>query len=136
MPTAIAGRGGSVRINGTPPSTIALVNQWSAQASTNIYDSTSLGETWRQGVVGFRSMTGTIQGSWAVTTDAGQTALHNAFVNGTSFGLVLTVNGNDAPPGDGYEMLAFLTNFTVTVAVASLVTFSAQFQNQGTVSVN
>lgn len=131
MPAAIAGNGGKVLINGSPQSTIALVNHWTASASTNIYDSTSLGDTWTQGVVGFRKLTGTISGSWDVTTDAGQTALHNAFINGTTLGLVLTVDG-----ANGYEFTAFLTQFNTDVPVAGLVSFSANFENTGTVYFN
>lgn len=129
---AIAGRGGQVKINGTPASVIALVNHWSAQATTNVYDSTSLGDTWTQGVVGFRKLTGTIAGSWGVTSDAGQTGLHNAFINGTTVGLNLLVNGSDSGT-DGYELTAFLTGFTTDVPVAGLVSFSATFENTGTV---
>lgn len=129
---AIAGNGGKVLVNGTPQSTIALVNHWTAQATTNIYDSTSLGDTWTQGVVGFRKLTGTIAGSWGVTSDAGQTALHNAFINGTTIGLVLYVDGSTGGT-NGYELVAFLTGFTTDVPVAGLVSFSATFENTGTV---
>lgn len=128
MATALAGKGGSVRINGTPTYTVALIDNWTATLTGAQYDQTSLGDTWTSDVPGLQTATGTIAGKWNVTTDAGQTALHNAVLNGVTVGLNLTVNGSD-----GYELTAHIDSFQTTNPVAGLVTFSANFRSQGQV---
>lgn len=127
-PTAIAGRGGSVLINGTPSSTVGGIKQWTATIALGTYDSTALGDTWGSAVAGFRKMTGKISGNWDVTTDAGQTSLHNAVMNAVTVGLNLLVDGVN-----GYELTAFLSDFTSTDPVDGLVSFEASFENTGQV---
>lgn len=126
--TGIAGKGGSVRINGTPVTTVALVDTWSADLNQDLYDQTSLGDNWKSDVQGLKQLTGTISGKWDVTSDAGQTALHNAVLNGVTAGLNLLTNGTD-----GYELTANLSKFSTSVPVNGLVTFQASFQSFGQV---
>lgn len=128
IPTAIAGRGGSVTINGTPPKTVALIDQWTGTITQDLYDQTSLGDTWTSDVGGFRKLAGKITGKWDVTSDAGQTALHNAILNGATVGLFLSVDGTN-----GYEFIANIADFTTTDPVNGLVTIEASFSNFGQV---
>lgn len=126
--TAIAGKGGSVRINGTPVITVALVEQWSGDLNQDLYDQTSLGDTWKSDVAGLKSLTGTIQGKWDITSDTGQTLLHNAILNSTTVGLNLLVDGTN-----GYELTANLSKFSTSDPVNGLVTFQCTFQSYGQV---
>lgn len=126
--TAIAGKSGAVKINGTPVSTVALVDDWTATLTAAAYDQTSLGDNWTSDVMGLKSMTGTIKGKWDVTSDAGQTSLHNAILNGATVGLNLLTNGTD-----GYELTANIDSFQTDDPVNGLVTFSCNFRNFGQV---
>lgn len=127
-PQAIAGHAGAVKINGTPVTTVALIDDWTATLTAAQYDQSSLGDNWTSDVPGLKSMTGTIKGKWDVTSDAGQTTLHNAVLNGLQAGLNLLVNSTD-----GYELTANIDSFQVDVPVNGLVTFSANFRNYGQV---
>ena len=131
MATAIAGRGGKVAINGTPQYTVALIESWQGSINQQLYDQTSLGDTWTSDVSGFRTLTGTITGKWNVTTDAGQTALHNAILNGTTLGLYLSVDGSN-----GYEGTFNVSDFQVQDPVNGLVTFTCNFRNSGQIFFN
>lgn len=126
--SAIAGRGGSVKINGTPVTTVALIESWTGTITQELYDQTSLGDQWTSDVSGFRKLAGKISGKWDVTSDAGQTALHNAVLNGTTVGLNLLVDSTN-----GYELTANIADFTTTDPVNGLVTFECGFQNYGQV---
>lgn len=125
---AVAGRGGAVKINSTPVTTVALVTEWDGSLVAALYDQSALGDLWTSDVAGLKSFTGTITGSWDVTGDAGQTTLHNAILNGVTVGLNLLVNA-----ADGYEFTANLSQFDTKDPVNGLVTFTAQFRNFGQV---
>ncbi len=128
MATAIAGKGGAVKINSTPVTTVALIESWNATLSANLYDQTSLGDSWSSDVAGIKTLTGTISGKWNVTTDPGQTTLHNAILNGVTVGLDLLVDSTN-----GYELTANLSDFQTTDPVNGLVTFSCNFRSFGQV---
>jgi hypothetical protein len=126
--TALAGKAGSVKINSTPVTTVALINSWNGTLSGAMYDQTSLGDNWTSDVAGLKSFTGSISGQWNVTTDAGQTTLHNAVLNGATVGLNLFTNGTDA-----YEGTFNIDSFATTDPVNGLVSFTANFRNFGQV---
>lgn len=128
IPTAIAGRAGAVVINGTPVTTVALIKSWTATITLGLYDQTALGDVWTSNVAGFRKMAGKISGSWDVASDPGQTTLHNAILNAVTVGLNLWANSSTP---EGYELTAYLSDFTATTPVDNLVTFEASFENQG-----
>lgn len=128
MASAIAGHGGSVKINGTPVTVVALIDNWSGTLTAALYDQTSLGDSWTSDIAGLKTMTGTISGSWDVASDAGQTTLHNAILNGVTAGLDLLVDSTN-----GYELTANLDSFVTTVAANAKVTFSCNFRSYGQV---
>jgi len=92
MASAVAGRGGSVKLNGTPVTTVAQVDTWNGTLTEVLLDQTALGDLWTSDVPGLQSFTGSIAGNWAVTGDPGQTTLHNAVLNKVTVGLNLLVN--------------------------------------------
>lgn len=126
--TAVAGKGGAVKVNGTPVITVALVDTWSGDLNQDLYDQTSLGDTWKSDVVGLKQLTGRVTGKWDVTGDTGQTLLHNAILNGATVGLNLLTTGVD-----GYELTANLSKFSTSNPVNGLVTFECDFQSFGQV---
>lgn len=130
MATALAGKGGAVRVNGTPVTTVALIDQWTATLTEAMYDQTALGDNWTSDVAGIYTMTGSVTGKWDVTSDSGQTALHNAILNGATVGLDLLT---DSANGHGYEGTFHIDSFATTTAVNNLVTFTANIRSQGQV---
>ena len=128
MATSAAGHAGSVKINGTPVTTVALVDDWTSTLTQALGDQTSLGDSWTSDVGLLKTMKGTIKGKWDVTSDAGQTALHNAILGGTTVGLNLFTNSTD-----GYELTANVDSFQTDVPVAGLVAFTANFTSFGQV---
>lgn len=126
--TALAGKAGAVKINGTPVTTVALIDNWTGTLAAQQYDQSSLGDSWTSDVAGLKTFSGSISGKWNVTSDPGQTTLHNAILNGTTVGLNLFVNATDA-----YEFTANLDSFAVTDPVAGLVTFTCNFRSFGQV---
>lgn len=129
MATALAGHSGKVQINGTPASTVALINQWTATLTQAMYDQSALGDNWTSDVPGLYTMTGTIAGDWDVASDAGQTTLHNAILNGATVGLDLYVDNGT----NGYEGTFHIDTFQTTTPVNNLVSFSATIRSQGQV---
>jgi hypothetical protein len=130
QPQAVAGRGGRVKINGTPVTTVSLITQWTGTITEELYDQTALGDDWTSDVPGFRKMVGRLSGSWDVTSDAGQTTLHNAILGRLQVGLNLFT---DEANGHGYELTAYIADFVTTVPVNGLVSFECGFQNFGQV---
>ena len=126
--SAVAGRGGSVRINGTPVTTVAQVDTWNGTLTEALLDQTALGDLWTSDVPGLQSLSGSIAGNWAVTGDPGQTTLHNAVLNKVTVGLNLYVNSTDC-----YDLTAYLSDFATSVTVTGKVTFTANFRSQGQV---
>src|SRR5665213_3157421 len=106
MASAIAGRGGAIKLNGTPVTTVALVDSWTGTLTDVLLDQTSLGDLWTSDVPGLQTLTGSLTGNWAVTGDPGQTSLHNAVLNKTTVALSLLVNSVD-----GYEGTFYLSDF-------------------------
>lgn len=126
--SAIAGKGGAVKINGTPVITVALIDKWDGNLTQALYDQTSLGDSWTSDVTGLKDFKGTISGKWDITADTGQTTLHNAILNGVTVGLNLLVDGVN-----GYELTANLDSFQTSDPVNNLVTFTCSFKNFGQV---
>lgn len=130
MATALAGKGGRVRINGTPTSNVALVDNWTGTLATALQDQSALGDSWTSDVPTLKTLSGTVAGKWDVASDAGQTTLHNAVLNGATVGLNLLA---DETNSHGYELTAYIDSFQTTDPVAGLVTFSCNFKSQGQV---
>lgn len=128
MSQALAGKGGKVVVLGTPGTTVALVDNWSATETQQLYDITSLGDNYTSDVQGLKTMTGTIAGKWSVTTDQGQTALHNAIANGATVSLDLYTDGTNS---HGYEVTANVDSFQSSDPVNNVVTFSCNFRSTG-----
>ena len=119
---AIAGKGGSARLG---VNTIAEVTSWSVDIASDMLDSTSLGDSWREFTPGLRGATASVEVKWDVVTDTnGQAALQTAFLAGTSVTLDLYVNSTKYYTGSAY-----ISGLSIEDPVEDLVTatFEAQF---------
>jgi predicted secreted protein len=126
---AIAGKGGSARLG---VNTIAEVTSWSMDIATDMLDSSSLGDSWREFVAGLNGATGSVEVNWDVVTDAnGQAALQTAVLAGTTVTLDLYVNATKY-----YSGTAYVSNFNVSDPVDDLVTATFDAQFSGAVTYN
>lgn len=122
---AISGTGGKVMI-GT--NEVAELSSWTLDVEAETLDVTHFGNNgWANSVAGFRSWSGSFEGTWAVGTDTnGQRALQDAMFAGTPVTLELYVNGTNKYTGQ-----AILTNMSVETSAEDLVTISFDFQGTG-----
>lgn len=126
---AIAGKGGSARVGAN---TIAEVTSWSLDVSSDMLDSTSLGDDWREFIAGLNGATGNIEVKWDLVNDAnGQTALQTALLNGTTVTLNLYVNDTKYYAGSAY-----ISNLSIEDPVEDLVTATFDAQFTGAVTYN
>ena len=126
---AIAGKDGSAKIGAN---TIAEVTSWSMDLSTDMLDSTSLGDDWREYITGLNGATANVEVKWDLPNDTnGQTALQNAMLNGTPVTLNLYVNGSNY-----YSGSAYISNLNVETPVEDKVSATFDAQYSGAVTYN
>lgn len=126
--TALAGKGGSVYVPGTPTVPVANVNQWTLTVDAGNYDASVLGDSWRHFIPGLRGWNGTINGYWDVDLDTtGQQQLHNALLNSNQVVLVLQCS----PARGQYEGTVNITQFAITDGVDALITLDFTYVGSG-----
>lgn len=104
--------------------------RWTVNFTTWRTDATILGDEWSSSAVLHRTARGTITGLWDVIGDAGQTALHNAAIEGVAtVTLELYMHG-----ASGYQMSACISDVQTRVPVDGPVSFAANFRSTGTVT--
>jgi predicted secreted protein len=126
---AAAGKAGLVKI-GTD--TVANINNWSLDISSDTLDVTEFGDSYKNYIAGLKDWKATIEGYWDVAADTnGQTALQTAFLAGNSVTLKLYVNNTNY-----YSGTAFITSMSPEAAVDDVVNVSFEFQGSGALSYN
>lgn len=126
--TALAGKGGSVFIPGTPTVPVANIHQWTLSVDAGNYDASVLGDSWRHFIPGLRGWNGTINGYWDVDLDTtGQQQLHSALLNSNSVICVFQLN----PARGQYEGTVNITTFAITDPVDGIITLDFTFVGTG-----
>lgn len=123
--TAIAGKGGSVKVVGTPDTVIGEIREWQLTVNRADYDKTALGDDWESKVIGLGSWSGQLTGFFAIASDTGQTLLNNAILNGTALYVELKTSTNT------YEGQVNPTQVQVGNPVDNLVSFQFSFDGNG-----
>lgn len=127
--SAIAGKDGSVKIGAN---TVAETTSWSMSISSDMLDSTSLGDDWREFIAGLNGATASIEVKWDIPNDTnGQTALQNAMLNGTTVTLNLYTNATNY-----YSGTAYVSSLNVEDPVEDIVTATFEAQFSGAVTYN
>jgi predicted secreted protein len=127
--TALAGKGGTVYIPGTPLTPITDIHQWTLTVDAGNYDASVLGDSWRHFVPGLRGWNGAINGYWNLINDTtGQFLLSTALLTSSSVVLQLQVN---ATTGGFYEGTANITQFAVSDPVDGLITIDFTYVGTG-----
>lgn len=131
--TALAGKGGSVYIPGTPVTPIANINQWTLSVDAGNYDASVLGDSWRHFVPGLRGFNGTINGYWDITLDInGQQVLQTNMLTSTAVVIVMQV----AAGGGSYEGTVNITNLAISDPVDGLITLDFTYVGTGSLQHN
>jgi hypothetical protein len=133
--TALAGKGGTVYIPGTPVTPIANVHQWTLTVDAGNYDASVLGDSWRHFIPGLRGWNGTINGYWDITLDPnGQQVLHTALLNSGS--AVIVLQTSPLAGGGSYEGTVNITQFAITDPVDGLITIDFTYVGTGSLQHN
>lgn len=133
MATALAGKGGSLYIPGTPNVPIASIQSWDLSIDAENYDATVLGDDWKEFVAGLRGWNGSATGFYNIVTDTtGQRQLYNALLNGTTLALQMQT----AAGGGMFEGLTNITNCAIADPVNGLITIKFTFVGNGSLQHN
>lgn len=131
--TALAGKGGTVYIPGTPTVPVANINQWTLAIDAGNYDASVLGDSWRHFVPGLRGYNGSISGYWAVGSDTtGQKVFQDNMLTSASVVIVLQT----AAGGGQYEGTVNITALSMSDPVDGLITIDFTFVGTGSLQAN
>lgn len=119
---AIAGKGGNVKVGAA---IVAEIREWSLDLGADNLETTKFGQDWKTFVQGLKEWSGSFSGRWDMTDTAGQKALQDAFLGGTTVTISLLVDATHNYSGDA------LITPSVNVAVDGLAEISFDFQGTG-----
>lgn len=123
----LTGKNGSVKIGAD---TMNEVQSWSLDIGHDMLEDTALGDNWKSYVAGLGEWTSSIEVKFDLT-DAAQSALHTAMLNGTSITVKLYTNATNYYTGTGY-----ISSFSIEDPVEDLISASLEIQGSGTLSYN
>lgn len=131
--TALAGKGGTVYIPGTPTQPVANINNWTLSIDAGNYDASVLGDSWRHFVPGLRGWNGAINGYWDVGLDTtGQKVFQDNMLTSTSVVIVMQVVAG----GGQYEGTVNITNMAISDPVDGLITLDFTYVGTGSLQSN
>lgn len=119
---AIAGKSGLLKISAN---TMSEVTNWSLDASADMLESTSLGDSWKENTPGLKEWSASCDISWMMT-DAAQLACQTAYLASTSVAVSLYVNATNF-----YSGTAYISSMNVEDAVDGLVTATLELTGSG-----
>lgn len=127
---AISGTAGNVIVyNGTVPTVVAEIAEWSLDISHSPVESTAFGDNWADYVPSIRNATGSFQGNHA-GGDTGQGYLRNAILDATAVQMDLMLDGSV-----GYSITkAYITSMGPAISQTGKADTSFNFQNSGPVT--
>jgi len=126
--TALAGKGGTLYLPGTPTVPVANIRQWDLTVTADNYDASVLGDTWRHFVHGLQGWNGTITGYYDLVNDTtGQLVIFDALVGAGFVVLVMQTS----PGGGQFEGTAVITQAAVSDPVDNLISLNFTFVGTG-----
>lgn len=133
---AIAGKSGKITINGEAGAEqkVMGITNWSLSLLISTLDTTSLGDDWKTYLVGLKEWTASASGNYEVTNAsttsiASQSALQDAFLNGTPVDIKLYVNAEHY-----YQGTAVIASMTIDDTLEDVVNISFEFTGCGALS--
>lgn len=117
------GYGGSVKV-GT--STVAEISEWSLDIDADTQETATFGSQWKTYVITTKSWSGSIKGRWDMTDTAGQKALQDALLGGTTVTLNLYIDN-----AKRYTGTAIITKISPSVTADGVAEVTFNFQGSG-----
>lgn len=118
---ALSGTAGSVFI-GTVQ--IGELREWNIEPSMDPVDTSAFGDTWAEFIASIKKWTGSAQGNW-LPSDAGQTAMKNAFTGGSVIGFA------GAYAGGSVSGSALITSMPIALTLDGKGDIEYQLQGTG-----
>lgn len=97
--TALAGIGGAFKV-GT--NTVAEVDKWSLDIAAELLETQSFGDTWKEKIAGLKEWSASGEGRWDMTDTAGQKALQDAILGGTTVAVRFYVDADTYYSGNAF----------------------------------
>ena len=127
---AVAGKNGKVVIGDSSTEKVFGMKNWSLELSLETLETTALGDDWKNYITGLKEWTASSEGDYGVPTDtAGQKALQDAFLNGTTVKVKMYVDGTNYYQGDAY-----ISSLSIEDPVDDVVSISIEFTGTGALS--
>ncbi len=125
---AIAGKSGSIYLGANK---VAELTSWSLDLGADNIDVTSLdSDGWKEFIAGLKEWSGSAEGNFDSTDTNGQTALYNAWLNGTSVSAEFRL-GAATPKFSGSILVS---GIGVETPVEDKVSISFEFQGTSTLT--
>ncbi|MEG1520202.1 MAG: phage tail tube protein [Clostridia bacterium] len=127
---AVAGKNGKVEIGTTTSKKVVGIKNWSLELALDTLETTALGDDWKGYITGLKEWTASSDGDYLVPTDIdGQTALQQAFLNGTEVKVKLFVDEKNYYAGSAY-----ISGLSIEDPVDDVVNISIEFSGNGAIT--
>lgn len=124
---AVAGKNGKVVIGSSGTQKVVGIKNWSLELSLDTLETTALGDDWKNYITGLKEWSASSEGDYEVPTDtAGQQALQDAFLNGTTVTVKCYVDDTNYYQGDAY-----IASLSIEDPVDDVVSISIEFTGTG-----
>jgi len=117
------GYGGSVKV-GT--ATIAELGEWSLDIGVDTQETESFGDQWKEYVATLKEWSGSCSGRWDMTDTAGQKALQDALLGGTTVTIKFYIDSTK-----NYSGTAIIEKISVKSSVDGVVEVDFSFKGTG-----
>lgn len=115
----LAGNAGSFRLT---TNTVAELDNWTLDTSTNLEETHSFGDTWKERTATIREWSGAASGRFDISDTNGHVALQNAALGGTTVTGRFYINGTNYYSGTAFVQMSLSTpenglitvNYTIT----------------------
>lgn len=124
----ITGKGGAVKLGTSTETTVLGVSSWTLSSDADEIDVTSLGDTDKAYLAGFKSHKCSFKGFYDPADANGQAALHTAFDSGAEVHVNLYTN---VTATEGWEGDAIVLSREVETSVDGAVTCSFELRFNG-----
>ncbi|MBQ3730024.1 MAG: hypothetical protein IJS84_09260 [Spirochaetales bacterium] len=121
-----AGKDGFIK-SGSNPTAVTYIKSFNVTTDVDLHDVTSLGNQWKKNHPGLRSWSGNIAGTLDLA-DAKQ----KAFFDACNGGQAVSVQTLELGLGGGATLSgsAWIQNFSISVAVGDMISFTANFTGE------
>lgn len=125
---ALVGYGGSVAL---ASNAVARLKQWEAPLQRDLYDVTEFGDQWKDYLPGLAGSEPKLDGFFDPGDTNGQVALVNAWLNGTSVTLNLSL---EASPPHAFSGTAYVKELDIKTPVNGPIEFKATMAYTGAIT--